>query len=133
MFGGEGRKPKAVIAGGSIAGISTAHALILAGWDVLILEKTSSPPTGSPTGAGLGLNPLSQQIIQSWISKPPQFLHNFTFPLTIDQVNIQYSPPLHFYVILFVHVFILSEWTEIGTKKNQTPIYLLVFILYNNN
>ncbi|KAK2452953.1 FAD/NAD(P)-binding oxidoreductase family protein [Trifolium repens] len=85
MFGGEGRKPKAVIVGGSIAGISTAHALILAGWDVLILEKTSSPPTGSPTGAGLGLNPLSQQIIQSWISKPPQFLHNFTFPLTIDQ------------------------------------------------
>ncbi|GAU15118.1 hypothetical protein TSUD_08560 [Trifolium subterraneum] len=82
---GEGRKPKAVIAGGSIAGISTAHALILAGWDVLILEKTTSPPTGSPTGAGLGLNPLSQQIIQSWISKPPQFLHNSTFPLTIDQ------------------------------------------------
>ncbi|WJX09849.1 hypothetical protein P8452_00640 [Trifolium repens] len=85
MFGGEGRKPKAVIVGGSIAGISTAHALILAGWDVLILEKTTLPPTGSPTGAGLGLNPLSQQIIQSWISKPPQFLHNFTFPLTIDQ------------------------------------------------
>ncbi|CAJ2674962.1 unnamed protein product [Trifolium pratense] len=82
---GEGRKLKAVIAGGSIAGISTAHALILAGWDVLILEKTTSPPTGSPTGAGLGLNPLSQQIIQSWISKPPQFLHNSTFPLTIDQ------------------------------------------------
>ncbi|KAK2399042.1 hypothetical protein P8452_06351 [Trifolium repens] len=82
---GEERKPKAVIAGGSIAGISTAHALILAGWDVLILEKTSSPPTGSPTGAGLGLNPLSQQIIQSWISKPLHFLHNSTFPLTIDQ------------------------------------------------
>lgn len=82
---GEGRKPKAVIVGGSIGGISSAHALILAGWDVLVLEKTTSPPTGSPTGAGLGLNSFSQQIIQSWISKPPQFLHNTTHPLTIDQ------------------------------------------------
>ncbi|KAI5393853.1 hypothetical protein KIW84_060812 [Lathyrus oleraceus] len=85
---GEGRKPKAVIVGGSIAGISTAHALISAGWDVLVLEKTTSPPSGSPTGAGLGLNPVSQQIIQSWISQPQQFIHNTTFPLTIDQNQV---------------------------------------------
>lgn len=77
---------KAVIVGGSIAGISTAHALILAGWDVLVLEKTTSPPSGTPTGAGLGLNPLSQQIIQSWLPHP-QLLHNTTLPLTIDQVQ----------------------------------------------
>ncbi|CAI8605876.1 unnamed protein product [Vicia faba] len=85
---GEERKPKAVIVGGSIAGISTAHSLISAGWDVLVLEKTGSPPSGSPTGAGLGLNPVSQQIIQSWISQPQQFLHNTTFPLTIDQNQV---------------------------------------------
>ncbi|XP_058724843.1 uncharacterized protein LOC131596255 [Vicia villosa] len=85
---GEGRKPKAVIVGGSIGGISTAHALISAGWDVLVLEKTTSPPSGSPTGAGLGLNPVSQQIIQSWISQPQQYLHNTTFPLTIDQNQV---------------------------------------------
>ncbi|KAK7320704.1 hypothetical protein VNO77_30421 [Canavalia gladiata] len=82
---GDGGKPKAVIVGGSIAGISCAHSLALADWDVLVLEKTTSPPTGSSTGAGLGLNSLSQQIIQSWLSQPQQFLHNITLPLTIDQ------------------------------------------------
>nr|KYP72449.1 3-hydroxybenzoate 6-hydroxylase [Cajanus cajan] len=86
---GEGEKPKAVIVGGSIAGISSAHALTLAGWDVLVLEKTTSPPTGSPTGAGLGLNSFSQQIINSWLHNSQQLLHNTTLPLTIDQV-----PPL---------------------------------------
>ncbi|KAK7384733.1 hypothetical protein VNO78_30434 [Psophocarpus tetragonolobus] len=85
---GEGKKPKAVIVGGSIAGISSAHALTLAGWDVIVLEKTNSPPTGSPTGAGLGLNSLSQQIINSWIEQPQQLLHNNTLPLTIDQNHI---------------------------------------------
>ncbi|KAL5559272.1 hypothetical protein UlMin_035483 [Ulmus minor] len=77
-------KPKAVVVGGSIAGISCAHALILAGWDVVVLEKTYAPPTGSPTGAGLGLDPLAQRLIGSWI-KDPQLLHNATLPLTIDQ------------------------------------------------
>jgi len=97
---GEGRKAKAVIIGGSIGGISSAHALILAGWDVLVLEKTTSPPTGSPTGAGLGLNSLSQQIIQSWILKPPQFLHNTTHPLTIDQVNFHHLFIFHFICLM---------------------------------
>ncbi|KAL3500395.1 hypothetical protein ACH5RR_039488 [Cinchona calisaya] len=78
------RKPKAVVVGGSIAGISCAHALIGAGWNVVVLEKTSAPPSGSPTGAGLGLDPLSQKIIQSWL-REPQLLHNSTLPLTIDQ------------------------------------------------
>ncbi|XP_020201788.1 uncharacterized protein LOC109787657 [Cajanus cajan] len=77
-------KPRAVIVGGSIAGISSAHALTLAGWNVLVLEKTNAPPSGSPTGAGLGLDPLSQSIIQSWLPQP-QLLNNITVPLTIDQ------------------------------------------------
>ncbi|MED6194585.1 hypothetical protein PIB30_029963 [Stylosanthes scabra] len=80
-------KAKAVIIGGSIAGISSAHALISAGWDVLLIEKTTAPPTGSPTGAGLGLDPLSQQIIQSWLPLP-QLLNNTTVPLTIDQNQV---------------------------------------------
>ncbi|XP_050364364.1 uncharacterized protein LOC126783026 [Argentina anserina] len=78
------KKPKAVIVGGSIAGVSCSHSLILAGWDVVVLEKSYQVPTGSPTGAGLGLDPLSLQLIQSWI-KDPELLNSTTLPLTIDQ------------------------------------------------
>lgn len=78
------RKPKAVVVGGSIAGISAAHSLLIAGWDVVVLEKTCAPPSGSPTGAGLGLDPLAQKIIESWIGQP-NLLQNSTLPLTIDQ------------------------------------------------
>ncbi|CAK9176319.1 unnamed protein product [Ilex paraguariensis] len=84
------RKPKAVVVGGSIAGISCAHALIVAGWDVVVLEKTSAPPTGSPTGAGLGLDPLAQRLIESWLGRP-ELLHKATLPLTIDQNQVTYG------------------------------------------
>ncbi|XP_022881530.1 uncharacterized protein LOC111398712 [Olea europaea var. sylvestris] len=77
------RKAKAVVVGGSIAGISCAHALIAAGWDVVVLEKARSPSTGNATGAGLGINPLSQKLIQSWLNQP-QALELNTLPLTID-------------------------------------------------
>lgn len=80
------KKGKAVIVGGSIAGVSCAHSLLLAGWDVVLLEKSSGPPTGNPTGAGLGLDPLAQRIIHSWLPHNPHLLHNSTVPLTIDQV-----------------------------------------------
>jgi len=79
------RKPKAIIVGGSIAGISCAKALILAGGDVVVIEKTCGPPTGNPTGAGIALHPLSQKIVKSWLHQP-DLLHNITLPLTIDQV-----------------------------------------------
>ncbi|KAF3447185.1 hypothetical protein FNV43_RR12365 [Rhamnella rubrinervis] len=75
---------KAIIVGGSIAGESCAHALILAGWDVVVLEKSYAPPTASPTGAGLGLDPLAQRLVGSWIQHP-KLLHQATLPLTIDQ------------------------------------------------
>ncbi|WCJ30226.1 FAD/NAD(P)-binding oxidoreductase family protein [Euphorbia peplus] len=78
------KKPKAVIVGGSIAGLSCAHALILAGWDVVVIEKSTSPPTGSPTGAGIGIDTLSRHIIQSWISDP-QLLQDAILPMKIDQ------------------------------------------------
>ncbi|CAL0323167.1 unnamed protein product [Lupinus luteus] len=82
MVGGK-RKGKAVIVGGSIGGIASAHGLISAGWDVIVIEKTCSPPTGTPTGAGLGLDPLAQSIIASWLPHP-QLLYNTTLPLTTD-------------------------------------------------
>ncbi|KAK9055902.1 hypothetical protein SSX86_026989 [Deinandra increscens subsp. villosa] len=75
---------RAVVVGGSIAGVSAAHSLLSAGWEVVVLEKTTAPPTGSPTGAGLGLDPSSQSIINSWL--PSDNLLNIrTLPLTIDQ------------------------------------------------
>ncbi|KAI6680135.1 hypothetical protein NL676_034016 [Syzygium grande] len=76
-------KPKAMIVGGSIAGVSCAHALIRVGWDVVVIEKSRKPPKGSPTGAGLGLDPLSQELIGTWTGRP-ELLHNITAPLTID-------------------------------------------------
>ncbi|PKI43569.1 hypothetical protein CRG98_036061 [Punica granatum] len=48
-------QPRAVVVGGSIAGVSCAHTLALAGWDVVVLEKLRGPPTGSSTGVGVGL------------------------------------------------------------------------------
>ncbi|XP_073285325.1 uncharacterized protein [Primulina huaijiensis] len=76
-------KAKAVVVGGSIAGISCAHALIAAGWEVVVLEKTSSPRTGCATGAGLGLDLLSQTLLESWI-KQPELIQFSSMPLTID-------------------------------------------------
>lgn len=77
---------KAIIVGGSIAGVSCAHSLTLAGWDVLVLEKSSEPPARSPTGAGLGLDPQARAIIKSWLPHP-HLLDETTLPLSIDQVN----------------------------------------------
>ncbi|XP_043723265.1 FAD-dependent monooxygenase ltmM [Telopea speciosissima] len=87
MEGGENnktRKPKAVVVGGSIAGLSCAHALIAAGWDAVILEKSTGPPSGSLTGAGLGLDPLARHFIQLWLDQP-QLFHHSTLPLSVDQ------------------------------------------------
>ncbi|XP_042515130.1 6-hydroxynicotinate 3-monooxygenase isoform X1 [Macadamia integrifolia] len=78
------RKPKAVVVGGSIAGLSCAHALIAAGWDVVVLEKSTGPPSSSLTGAGLGLDPLARRFIQSWLDQP-QLFHDSTLPLSVDQ------------------------------------------------
>ncbi|KAF5743288.1 hypothetical protein HS088_TW09G01354 [Tripterygium wilfordii] len=82
----EKKKPpnKAVIVGGSIAGVSCAHSLTLAGWDVVVLEKSSGPTKGSPTGAGLGLDPLSRRVIESWLGKSA-ILQDHTSPMEIDQ------------------------------------------------
>ncbi|RWW87350.1 hypothetical protein BHE74_00003828 [Ensete ventricosum] len=77
------KKPVAVVVGGSIAGLSCAHALISAGWRATVIEKTAGPPSGSPTGAGLGLDPESLRLVCRWTSDP-NFLHAATVPLSID-------------------------------------------------
>ncbi|KAD3068741.1 hypothetical protein E3N88_36621 [Mikania micrantha] len=83
-------KGRAVVVGGSIAGVSAVHALLSAGWEVVVVEKTTAPPTGSSTGAGLGLDPLAQTIINSWLphQQSDHLLNIHTLALTIDQVFI---------------------------------------------
>lgn len=75
-----------MVVGGSIAGISCAHALIEAGWDVVVLEKTSSPPNGCATGAGVGLDMVSVKLIEKW-SQQPQLLQQLSLPMTIEHVG----------------------------------------------
>eukprot|EP00262_Sarcandra_glabra_P002763 TRINITY_DN1315_c1_g4_i1.p1 TRINITY_DN1315_c1_g4~~TRINITY_DN1315_c1_g4_i1.p1 ORF type:complete len:421 (+),score=50.75 TRINITY_DN1315_c1_g4_i1:92-1354(+) len=79
--------PRAVVVGGSITGLSCAHALILAGWDVVVVEKSCAPPTGSPTGAGLGLDPVARRFIETWLAYSDQ-LNHATLPLHIDQNQV---------------------------------------------
>ncbi|KAJ4733853.1 6-hydroxynicotinate 3-monooxygenase [Rhynchospora pubera] len=85
----EGTGGKAIVVGGSIAGLSCAHALVSARWDVAVIEKSTAPSTTpsrtcsrSPTGAGLGLDPQSQEILGRWISHSQ--LRQATFPLSLD-------------------------------------------------
>ncbi|XP_074278870.1 uncharacterized protein LOC141602530 [Silene latifolia] len=80
----EGKTGKAIIVGGSIAGVSCAHALSGVGWEVVVLEKSFGHTTGSPTGAGLGLDPLSCDIITSWLGGSAP-LQSRTLPLSVDQ------------------------------------------------
>lgn len=50
-----GKTPRAVIVGGSMAGLFAAHYLLRAGWDVHIYERTSGPLSGR--GAGIMTHP----------------------------------------------------------------------------
>lgn len=108
------RKGKAVVVGGSIAGLSCAHALIAAGWEVVVLEKTSSPATGCATGAGFRLDPLALKLISSWLHQQPHTLHLTTMPLTIDQVTkLSFKILDYLILILFsISVFLtdLLKW-----------------------
>ncbi|XP_021746415.1 uncharacterized protein LOC110712262 [Chenopodium quinoa] len=87
MSRSEKGQPKAVVVGGSIAGISCAHALLSAGWQVVVVEKSVGPTSGSPTGAGLGLDPLVCNIINSWLGHSA-LLNKATLPLTFDQNQV---------------------------------------------
>ncbi|CAA6666336.1 unnamed protein product [Spirodela intermedia] len=77
-----GRPKVVVVVGGSIAGLSCAHALLSAGWEVTVVEKTGSPPSGIPNGAGLGLDREAQELLCRWIS--PELVDDGTLPLSID-------------------------------------------------
>lgn len=113
------RRPRAVVVGGSIAGVSCAHALTLAGWDVVVLEKSRGPPTGSPTGAGVGIDRLSQQIVASWVRQPGA-LRNISLPISIHQVN------------LFLQICACNS-TQQSSLPSILPFFLLVLFGYKNH
>ncbi|KAL3746632.1 hypothetical protein ACJRO7_015574 [Eucalyptus globulus] len=50
------------------------------------VEKSSAPPTGSPTGAGLGLRRSARKRIGAWLGTALR-LHDATLPLAVDQNN----------------------------------------------
>ncbi|KAH9539916.1 hypothetical protein CY35_15G081500 [Sphagnum magellanicum] len=61
---GEKEMKKVVVVGGSIAGLSCAHAFLKAkGWEVVVLEKARSV---SSAGAGLGLDPEACDALKDW-------------------------------------------------------------------
>ncbi|XP_031373810.1 FAD-dependent monooxygenase atmM-like [Punica granatum] len=122
-------QPRAVVVGGSIAGVSCAHTLALAGWDVVVLEKLRGPPTGSSTGVGVGIDPLVQRIIGSWLRKPGS-LHNISLPLTVHQVKLLHTiSDRKISKILtrderFNHIAV--HWADIhGLLYNSTPQQVL--------
>ncbi|XP_050213728.1 uncharacterized protein LOC126665069 [Mercurialis annua] len=115
------QRPKAIIVGGSIAGISCAHALISAGWNVVVLEKSTSPPQRNATGAGIAMDPLSQKIIKSWISQP-QLLQEITIPLTIDQNVVTDGDKIRILTRDEKFNFRAAHWSELhGLLFNDLP------------
>jgi hypothetical protein len=113
---GKNEMKKVVVVGGSIAGLSCAHAFLKAkGWEVVVLEKARSV---SSAGAGLGLDPESCDALKDW--GIGDGLLQQSLPLSIEEVNLlfQYQqqqqkirkllPSLlfyyvHFYALLLLH------------------------------
>ncbi|CAL5362847.1 unnamed protein product [Camellia sinensis] len=60
--------------------------VLRAGWEEVVVEKSISPPTRRPIGAGLSLDIVSQKIVNSWL-RHPHLLQTSTLPLSIDLRN----------------------------------------------
>ncbi|KAG8094661.1 hypothetical protein GUJ93_ZPchr0012g19725 [Zizania palustris] len=75
-------KRVAVVVGGSVAGLACAHAVAEAGWEVVVVEKAAVPAGGNGTGAGLGLDAQSMDVLARWI--PGWGLDAATLPLAVD-------------------------------------------------
>ncbi|KAL5224694.1 hypothetical protein ABZP36_011333 [Zizania latifolia] len=75
-------KRVAVVVGGSVAGLACAHAVAEAGWEVVVVEKAAVPAGGNGTGAGLGLDAQSMEVLARWI--PGWGLDAATLPLAVD-------------------------------------------------
>lgn len=121
----EARKiAKAVVVGGSIAGISCAHTLLAAGWDVVVLEKTSSPPNSSATGAGVGLDTVSVKLIEQW-TQQPQLIQLLSLPMTIEHVCeiFHHSKPAETGLYQEMSISILEQCTGLICTAFSTAPY----------
>lgn len=88
----EGKKTRVVVVGGSIAGLSCAHALLKAEWcEVIVFEKARSV---SAAGAGLGLDPDACAALQHW--GLGDALMQRSLPLDMEEVS---SHPCVYYEI----------------------------------
>jgi 2-polyprenyl-6-methoxyphenol hydroxylase-like FAD-dependent oxidoreductase len=112
---GEKEMKKVVVVGGSIAGLSCAHAFLKAkGWEVVVLEKARSV---SSAGAGLGLDPEACDALKDW--GIGDGLLQQSLPLSIEEVSLlfQYQqqqkntrkllPSLLFYYVHFYALLLL--------------------------
>ncbi|CAI0444405.1 unnamed protein product [Linum tenue] len=118
--------PKAIIVGGSIAGVCCAHSLIHAGWKVTVVEKSPGPPTGSATGAGLGLDPQSRQQNQatdaetksSWVlARDEEF--NFRAAHWTDLHHLLYTAlPPEAASFLWGHLFLSFSISQDNSKPS---------------
>jgi len=84
---GEKEMKKVVVVGGSIAGLSCAHAFLKAkGWEVVVLEKARSV---SSAGAGLGLDPEACDALKDW--GIGDGLLQQSLPLSIEEVSLLFQ------------------------------------------
>lgn len=84
------QKLRAIIVGGSIAGLSCAHALLKSGvCRVMVLEKARAL-TGSSHGAGLGVDAAACEALEDWGLRDKLFLKSK--PLDREEVSILNHP-----------------------------------------
>ncbi|GKC76527.1 6-hydroxynicotinate 3-monooxygenase-like protein [Tanacetum coccineum] len=81
---------KAVIVGGSIAGICSAHALLSAGWEVVVVEKTTSPLVESPTVWSLNQATDAEKKASRMLTRDENF--NFRAAYWSDLHRLLYMP-----------------------------------------
>jgi 2,6-dihydroxypyridine 3-monooxygenase len=65
--------PRVLVAGGSLGGLTAAHVLGDAGWDVTVLERSPTPLTGR--GAGIVLHPAT---VRWWAKHDVRPLHEMS-------------------------------------------------------
>lgn len=118
---GKNEMKKVVVVGGSIAGLSCAHAFLKAkGWEVVVLEKARSV---SSAGAGLGLDPESCDALKDW--GIGDGLLQQSLPLSIEEVSLlfQYQQQQKKLANSFLPFFLLCPF--LCSSSSSSPCLIL--------